>query len=53
MKPVSYIPSHAVRLLDRLRAVLRYKHYSLRINVACLYRLKFYVRWHGRSGPRL
>ncbi len=28
-KPVSYIP-HSPRLLDQLREVLRYRHYSLR-----------------------
>lgn len=47
--PVSYIPQSAC-LLDQLRAVLRYKHYSLRTEEACLYWVKFFVRWHGRSG---
>lgn len=48
-KPVSYIPQSA-RLLDRLREVLRNKHYSLRTEKAYLYWVKFFVRWHGRSG---
>ena len=48
-KPVSYIPQSA-RLLDQLREVLRYKHYSLRTEEAYLYWVKFFVRWHGRSG---
>ena len=48
-KPASYIPQ-SVRLLDQLREVLRYKHYSLRTEEAYLYWVKFFVRWHGRSG---
>lgn len=47
--PVSYIPQSAC-LLDQLRAVLRYKHYSLRTEEACLYWVKFFVRWHGCGG---
>ena len=47
--PVSYIPQSA-RLLDQLREVLRYKHYSLRTEEAYLYWVKLFVRWHGRSG---
>ena len=50
MKPVSYIPQSA-RLLDQLREVLRYKHYSLRTQEAYLYWVKFFVRWHVRTGP--
>jgi integron integrase len=49
MKPVSYIPQSA-RLLDQLREVLRYKHYSLRTEEAYVYWAKFFVRWHGRNG---
>ncbi len=48
-KPVSYIPQSS-RLLDQLREVLRYKHYSLRTEEAYLYWVKFFVRWHGRNG---
>lgn len=48
-KPVSYIPQ-SPRLLDQLREVLRYKHYSLRTEEAYLYRIKFFVRWQGRNG---
>lgn len=39
-KPVSYIPQ-STRLLDQLREVLRYKHYSLRTEEAYLYCVKF------------
>lgn len=49
-KPVSYLPE-SPRLLDQLREVLRYKHYSLRTEEAYLYWVKFFVRWHGRNGP--
>jgi site-specific recombinase XerD len=48
-KTVSYIPQ-SPRLLDQLREVLRYKHYSLRTEEAYLYWVKFFVRWHGRNG---
>jgi site-specific recombinase XerD len=39
-----------LRLLDQLRQVLRYKHYSLRTEQAYLYWVRFFVRWHGRDG---
>lgn len=48
-KPVSHIAQSA-RLPDRLREVLRYKHYSLHTNETCLYWVPFFVRWHGCSG---
>jgi len=48
MKPVSYIPQ-SLRLLDQLREVLRYKHYSLRTEEAYVYWVKFFVRWHTRN----
>lgn len=49
MKPDSHIPQ-SLRLLDQLREVLRYKHYSLRTEQAYLYWVRFFVRWHGRDG---
>lgn len=48
MKPVSYIPQ-STRLLDQLREVLRYKHYSLRTEEAYVYWVRFFVRWHTRN----
>ena len=39
-----------LRLLDQMREVLRYKHYSLRTEQAYLYWVRFFVRWHGRGG---
>jgi integron integrase len=48
-KPVTYIPKSS-RLLDQLREVIRYKHYSLRTEEAYTYWVTFYIRWHGRNG---
>ena len=47
MMPVAYLPQ-STRLLDQVREVLRYKHYSLKTEQAYLYWVRFYVRWHGR-----
>lgn len=41
----------APRLVDQLRDVIRYKHYSLRTEEAYLYWVRFFIRWHGRNGP--
>ena len=49
MKPDSPI-TQPVRLLDQFREVLRYKHYSLRTAQSYLYWIRFFMRWHGRSG---
>jgi integron integrase len=42
----------SVRLLDRLRERIRYKHYSLRTEESYLYWVRFFVRWHGLRHPR-
>ena len=49
MKPDSHI-LQPLRLLDQVREMLRYRHYSLRTEQAYLYWIRFFVRWHGRSG---
>ena len=49
MKPDLPI-SPPLRLLDQVREVLRYKHYSLKTEQAYLYWVRFFVRWHGRDG---
>lgn len=49
MKPDLPIPQ-SLRLLDQMREILRYKHYSLRTEQAYLYWVRFFVRWHGRGG---
>jgi site-specific recombinase XerD len=38
------------RLLDQVREQIRYRHYSLSTEKTYLYWVKFFVRWHGRSG---
>lgn len=43
-------PPQSPRLLDRVREMIRYKHYSLKTEEAYLYWIRFFVRWHGRSG---
>jgi len=48
MKPISYVPQ-STRLLDPLREVLRYKHYSFRTEEAFAGWVKFFVRWHTRN----
>ncbi len=49
MKPGS-APLKSVRLLDQVRERIRYLHYSLSTEKVYLYWVKFFVRWHGRSG---
>ena len=46
MNPVVYLPQ-SKRLLEQVREVLRYKHYSLKTEQAYLYWIRFYVGWHG------
>lgn len=48
MNTVAYLPQ-SKRLLDQVREVLRYKHYSLKTEQAYLYWVRFFVRWHGRN----
>lgn len=45
-KPASYIPQ-SPRLLDQLREVLRYKHYSLRTEESYVNWVKLFARLHG------
>ena len=47
--PVVYHPP-APRLLEQVREVIRYKHYSLKTEEAYLYWVRFFVKWHGRQG---
>ena len=43
-------PLVATRLLDQVRERLRYMHCSLQTEESYGYWIKFFVRWHGRSG---
>ena len=38
-------PLQSARLLDQVRERIRYLHYSLKAEKACLYRVRFFVRW--------
>ena len=49
MNSVAYLPQ-SKRLVDQVREVLRYKHYSLKTEQAYLYWIRFFVRWYGRDG---
>lgn len=49
MKPGTPV-LRSTRLLDQLRERIRYLHYSLNTAKAYLHWVRFYVRWHGRSG---
>jgi site-specific recombinase XerD len=49
MNPAAYLP-RSKRLLDQMREVIRYKHYSFKTEQAYLYWVRFFVRWHGRHG---
>ena len=42
----------STRLLDQLRAQIRYLHYSLRTEEAYVYWVKKFVRFHGSKHPR-
>ena len=44
MKPGSP-PLQSSRLLDQVRERIRYLHYSLKTEKACLYWVRFFVRW--------
>ena len=38
-------PLQSARLLDQVRERIRYLHYSLKTEKACLYWVRFFVRW--------
>ena len=43
-------PLRLIRLLDQVRERIRYKHYSLSTEKVYPYRVRFFIRWHGRNG---
>ncbi len=45
MNPATHL-SQSKRLLEAVREVLRYKHYSLTTEQAYLCWILFFVRWH-------
>jgi integron integrase len=44
------IPLKPTRLLDQVRERIRYLHYSLSTETTYVHWIKFFVRWHGRTG---
>ena len=55
--PVIMIPSTPVvyhspqpRLLDQVREVIRFKHYSLKAEEAYVYWVRYFITWNGRQG---
>ena len=48
MNSVAYLPQ-SKRLLEQVSELIRYKYYSLKNEQAYLYRVRFFVRWHGRE----
>jgi Phage integrase, N-terminal SAM-like domain len=49
MKPGTPV-LRSTRLLDQLRERIRYLHHSFNTEKAYLHWVRFFVRWHGRSG---
>lgn len=49
MMPVAD-PAQPPRLLEQVRELICYKHYSLKTEEAYVYWVSFLVRWRGRSG---
>ena len=49
MNSVAYLPQ-SKRLLDQVREVLRYKHYSLKTEQAYLYWVRFSCAGMGEAG---
>lgn len=52
MKPATLSVLRATRLLDQVRERIRYKHYSLRTEQACVQWVRIFVKWHGLRHPR-
>ena len=48
----SRLPQAPLRLLDQVRERIRYLHYSLRIEQACVHWVRAYVRFHGLRHPK-
>ncbi len=40
----------STRLLDQVREMIRYRHYSLSTEKSYVHWIRFFVRWHGRTG---
>jgi integron integrase len=49
---MSHSPSAEPKLLDRVREVIRIKHYSIRTEQAYLQWIRRYIHFHGKQHPR-
>lgn len=52
MKPAASPVLRSTRLLDQLRELIRYKHYSLRTEESYVHWVRFFIHWHGVKHPR-
>ena len=43
-------PLKSARLLDQVQEPVRYLHYSLKTEKACLYGMRFFIRWIAAQG---
>ena len=43
-------PLQSTRLLDQMRERIRHMHYSLSTEKTYMYWVRFFIRWHGRTG---
>lgn len=51
MKTVTAIPLHSIKLLDRVKEAIRYKHYSMRTEEVYVYWVRFFIRFHQLRHP--
>lgn len=52
MKPAASPVLRSTRLLDQLRELIRYRHYSLRTEESYVHWVRFFVHWAGLKHPR-
>ncbi|ANQ86892.1 integrase [Azoarcus olearius] len=50
--PTENTPAQPPRLLDQVRAAVRYKHYSIRTEQAYVYWVRLFIRQQGLRHPR-
>jgi len=51
-KPAERPPLKSVRLLDQVRELIRYKHYSIRTEESYVYWVRWFIRFHQLKHPR-
>jgi len=50
--PEGFLPNPKLKLLDQLREVMRFKHYSIRTETTYREWVKRYILFHGKRHPR-